>query len=393
MCALSCVLSLPLAVGCDGRTPAPSCGPDDDVPDVTNAGPGVWRTDGRTAALVEQWRAGGLTEGQDLAAPVGVAASPDGRIAIPDFQLGDVIVIGADGAWDGAWGRQGRGPGEVGTPVAATWDAGGTLVVFDILAPKAVFLQRTGPRQDDLRMEPAFTGPAVRSGQVLWAGIQPDGSGLLEVPLDRAQSSDGTSRTAFLRLPPGATSADTLAIGTMHSLRDPALQGLTVPGSPHPSASVAPDGEIAIGGLGPSYLVTVFDAAGEATRHICRDVPPLPFAERERHPPEDAPLPQRLLDALAAAPQPDSLAAFGTLFLGARGRLWVGRDRPGPFTKGAVPGGAWDVFDERGRYLGEVRAPGGVRLQAAIGDTVFGFITGNMDETAVVAYRLELGPG
>ncbi len=378
-----------LIAACAADPQAASCGPDDGVPAVANTGAGEWQRSGRSATLVELWRAGGTTEGQELAMPVTIAASPDGRIAVPDFQLGEVIVIGEDGGWDGPWGGNGEGPGEITTPVAATWDAAGTLVVFDIVAPKAVFLQRSGPRQDDLPMEASFTAPAVSSGQVLWAGVQPDGSGLLEVPAGAA-SRDGVSGIAFLRLGPGEAEPDTLARGTTRSLGDPALRGVPLPGSPHPSASVAPSGEIAIGGLDPSYQVTVFDGEGEPARRICRDVSPLPFVERERRPPEGAPVPQRLVEALAAAPIPDTLAAFGALFLGARGRLWVERDRPDPFTQGGVAGGLWDVFDERGRYLGEVRAPGRVGLRAAIGDTVFGFFVGELDETAVVAYRLSL---
>ena len=41
-----------------------------------------------------------------------------------------------------------------------------------------------------------------------------------------------------------------------------------------------------------------------------------------------------------------------------------------------VEGAAYDVFDAEGAFLGTVRAPENVRLQAALGDTVFGFAAG-----------------
>lgn len=48
------------------------------------------------------------------------------------------------------------------------------------------------------------------------------------------------------------------------------------------------------------------------------------------------------------------------------------------------------MFDTEGAYLGEVRAPANARFQAALGDTVWAYEIGELDETRVVAYQMIL---
>lgn len=99
-----------------------------------------------------------------------------------------------------------------------------------------------------------------------------------------------------------------------------------------------------------------------------------------------------LSEAIQGAPLAETPAAFGRMFFGAEGRLWVQRDRPAPLDNIDAllgPAGAlYDVFDVQGQYLGELRAPPRARLQAAAGDTVWAFEIGDMDETQVVAYLM-----
>lgn len=96
-----------------------------------------------------------------------------------------------------------------------------------------------------------------------------------------------------------------------------------------------------------------------------------------------------LLDVLREAAPPEWLAAVGRLFIGARGRVWVQRERRDPLERGSaiwgVAGGTYDVFDSSGRFLGTVRAPTQARLQAVKGDTVWGFEFGEYDEPWIVA--------
>lgn len=350
------------------------------------------RLEAGPARLVELWRAGGLNEGEELAYPVGLAASADGRVAIPDFQLAEVPVIERDGRWLGSWTRRGPGPGELTSPVAASWSRDGRLAVFDISASKVLFLDDGEPAGDDIPVAPSFTAPVVASGQVPWAGVQPNGGALLQ-PVARSipgSGDPGLRSTLLLFLPPGASVADTLARATVRTVPDGPFAGWALPGWPRLLAAVGSDGAIAVAAAESAYRITVYDSAGAPVRRIVRDAPPLPVTPRERG--DGAVLPPALAEALRHAPLPGSPQPFGRLFWGARGRLWVQRERPSPVddadVRFGVPGAHYDVFDSGGRYLGEVRAPERARLQAAAGDTVWGVEVGSLDEVSVVAYRV-----
>jgi hypothetical protein len=255
---------------------------------------------------------------------------------------------------------------------------------------------------------------------LLWAAVQPSGAALLQPahrPLPaaattRGPASDATGAAArvaeraatsaatgrrlalILRLPPGAAAPDTIARGVVRTV--PAgrpFAGWTLPGWPRPVAAVGPGGVLATGGEDGAYLVVIHDDEGRPTRQLCRDAPPLPLSPEETGRGTVPEALRDLADALRDAPRPDALAHYGRIFLDANGRLWVQRERPSPFDAQdamlGVAGARYDIFDGEGRYLGELRAPPGARLQAALGDTVWALEVGGLDETTVVAYRVE----
>lgn len=369
------------------RRQAPACQPlRPGVDIVTAVSPHAWPG---APHFKELWRVGGLNAGQELAFPAGAAVSGTGRLAIPDFQLGEVSVVGADGTWLGAWATRGRGPGEVEAPVAAAW-AGDDVVVFDIGGAKVAVVSASGS-EGGTSVAPAFTAPVVSSGEVLWAGVAPDRGALLAV--DGVERQPGLLERLVLRLAPGATAPDTLARGVVHTVPDGPARGFPLPGWPRPVAAVGPEGRVAVAATDGSYAVVVLDSADAPLFQLCRDALPVSVTAAERGGKLDIP---PLADALAGAPRPDTVAAIGRIVLGAGGRLWVQRDRPAPTGMEAlygVPGAEHDVFDAQGRYLGSVQLPTGARLEAALGDTVWTFVRGDMDETWVVAYRLAWDTG
>jgi hypothetical protein len=434
---LLALLASTLLLGCAAAEPGEWCPPAHaGIEVVASTGAGVWESAGAMPHLVELWRAGGLNEGEELALPIHLAVSPTGRAAVPDFGLGEVVVIEPDGRWAGAWGGKGSGPGELAMPVAAAWGADGRLVVFDVVAPKITFLAEVASvavgtsaaesmsaterasEAEDRAITPAFTAPVVSSGELLWAGVQPSGAALLQpahLPLpdeattrgpasdaaaaptaERAATSAATGRrlALILRLPPGAAAPDTIARGVVRTI--PAgrpFAGWTLPGWPRPVAAVGPGGVLATGGEDGAYRVVIHDDAGRPTRQLCRAAPALPLSPEETG---RGTVPEALRDLAAAlrdAPAPAALAPYGRIFLDADGRLWVQRERPSPFDAQdamlGVAGARYDIFDGEGRYLGELRAPPGARLQAALGDTVWAFEVGELDETTVVAYQVE----
>ncbi len=123
----------------------------------------------------ELWRVGGQREGQELAIPVSAAVSPTGVLAVPDFRLQEVILIGPDGTWLGPRFRRGPGPEELTYPVAATWSSAGALSVFDLGTPKVITANSAGS-VETIPVPLAFVASVVASGELLWAGVQPAGT-------------------------------------------------------------------------------------------------------------------------------------------------------------------------------------------------------------------------
>lgn len=391
-----------LALGGCQAAPEPICDPlVEGVAIVRSAGPGAWEREGVRPELVALWRRGGNRPREELALPVSSSASADGRLAVPDFALGEVVVIEPDGTWSGPWARRGQGPGEIATPVAATWSGDGTLAVFDIVNAKVLYLRDGEVAARDRPVDPRFTSPVVASGELIWAGVQPNGAVLLSPawrPLE-SEAEDGRWEAVIARLAPGATEPDTLSRSVFPMALAEGAPGWPVPGWPRPVAAVGAGGVLALGATDGSYGVLVSDSTGTASHQICRTAEgapatraaPLSAAERGDSAPEGF---EALAAAVRAAPRPPSPSPFGRLVVGAEGRVWVQRSRP-PAYPGSLevlhgrPGAVHDVFSAEGSYLGEVLMPPRASLQAASGDTIWAFEIGEYDEVSVVAYALE----
>jgi len=359
--------------------------------------PGSWAHDGRGSPhFVELWRVGGLKEGEELGFPLNPSVSAAGRLAVPDWMLGNLTVLDADGTWYGDWARRGPGPGELARPAAVRWSGDSdSLTVFDIDAGKVEFLDADGPIRPPIRVDPTYFTPVVMSGSVRWVGVTPDAAVLLApVPVPEGSSGAEEYRTAespILLRRAGTDTTDTLAtIAVPTTPERPFYGALPAPGWPTTVAAVDERGGVYVGGMDARYRIVVSDDSAGVGRIVCRDAPGLPLGERELVPRsgEDA----ELADVLAEGVKPDAPAPFGRIFVSHEGNLWVQRERPSMMGTSeayvGVPGALYDVFDSEGAYLGEVRAPENARFQAAFGDTVWAYEIGDLDETWVVAYQM-----
>ena len=273
-------------------------------------------------------------------------------------------------------------------------------LVDDHPADRAQRLARLGPedqvqrfrrRDEDLRRVLRLPAAILLAGELPWVAVQPDGGIVIQPPLRRGADEATEDRTfALLRYPAGSAAPDTIGRSTLPASAD--VQGYPAPGWFRLAPAVGADGALMLAGEDARYRVKAYDAAGDHVAVICRDAPAEPLSPWERgdSAPED--FPSELLSELRSASRPDTLAAIGRIFLSVEGGLWVQRARPslllGDFL--GVPGSEYDIFDPDGRFLGSVRAPDRVTLQGALGDTVFAFATGELDETEIVAYRLAL---
>lgn len=390
-CSLGLV-AVVLAISACGGTETPGvCRGVDESRTVVSEGPGQWERQERSPELVELWRAGGLKEGQGMTLPVGIAAAPDGRIAIPDFQPGQTFLVGPDGTWRGSWTGQGQGPAEVLRPVAARWSDDGRLAVFDIQGSKVVWLEGPGKAVDQQNLDADFTSPVMASGSLRWAAVGPDGTAWLRTG-PRSLAGGARAVDVVTRLRASAEMPDTVLRDTVPTVAAKGRFARTIlPGAPRPVATVGPDGALwLVDSDGRYILYRQGGSEDQAIPFLCRETTPLRLSARERAE-EGVGGEEELAAAIRGAPEPDRLASTGELLVGEDGRIWVQRKRPTPFGRDALygpPGGQWDVFAGDGSYLGSVKAPSGARLQAAAGDTVWAFEIGELDEVRVVAYEV-----
>lgn len=354
--------------------------------------------------FVELWRVGGTNEGEELAFPLNAAVSGSGRLAIADFGLGELIVIDPDGTWLDPWATAGQGPNELASPVAAVWtDEGSEVAVFDLPNGKVVFLREGPPVREGVAVPVSLVSPVYASGELAWAGVMPSGSALVQPALQiEGRPTRGpeavSARSLLIRSRPGTEVLDTVASVTLPTVGgDPPYGRVGAPGWPTVKAAISADGSLAVGGEDASYRIRMNRPGRARPLVVCRAAPPLPFEDREQRIPETGEPAADLEAAIAGAVRPDSLAPFGRLFISQEGHLWVQRDRPSALRSSegynGVSGALYDVFGADGSYLGDVRAPANARLQAALGDTVWAYETGELDETWVVAYHLDFaGP-
>lgn len=381
----SAFLALPfLLAACGGEAPT-TCTPlATGVPMVTDTSPDAWAA---PPAFEELWRAGGDVGGEELGAPTKAEVSMDGRLALADVLLGEVVVLDADGTWLGAWATKGAGPGEVERPAAVMWDSG-RVAVWDLASSSVEWLGPDGYTRS-LAVDPSFLGESVRRGQVTWTAVERDGGVLLTAPVDDA--GPGRQVWALVRRRPGAQETDPVSRGVVRVAGEGQFQGYRLPGGPLPLAAVGPLGRLAVAATDGSYRVVVYDSTGSAIQ-LCRAVPPKPLTPAETG---EAAKTDAMRELLRSTPRPDTLAALGRVVLGAGGRIWVQRDRPDPSLLMSLfrgmPGAEHDVFDAGGHYLGTVTLPDGAQLQAALGDTVWVYETDDMDRMSIVAYRLAWG--
>jgi hypothetical protein len=363
-----------------------------DVEVAANRGPGVWQREGRVPRLVELWRTGGAGDEHVLAFPVAIAAGLDGRIAVTDFQLAEVVVVGADGGWQGAWTRPGGGPGQTRHPVAAAWLGTGDLLVWDIVGGRLVTLSGPGETaDDDLILDPAFAGSVLSRGEALAFGLQPVGAPVMAATHGAPGLPDGQRLASVVRMRTDGAGSDTLAVVPHHAVTvRQYADGLPAPGSARPTFGIGAMAHLVVGAGDGSYRFLVHDGAGRPVRQVCRDAPPYALRHAERA--IDSAVPG-LEEALRAAPTASPLAAFGRIVADDAGGAWVQRERPGHGHGPSeavlgVPGATYDVFDGTGRFLGTVRAPDDARIHAVAGDRVWALAFGTHDAPYVVAYRL-----
>lgn len=357
-------------------------------PVVQNSGSGRWNGE---VSFREVWRVGGLIEGQEFVQPAALAVSGTGQVAVADFGLAEVILIGTDGSWEGAVAVRGEGPGEVQAPVALTWTGEGRLLIVDIGLSRVVELDPVSMQATTTPIRPDLVAPVLRGGQVHLAAIQPDGTTWLELPGDDV--STGWDRRTFVRSVPGDTLMEEIAHSAVRVIGTGKYRYLPIPGWPRTLLGVGRNGWVLSDSTGRYELLFVA-ADGRVAAHVCHPAKGPISSPTERgvaSEPDDR-LPDDLLAALEEAPAPSRPAVLSRIVVDEDDRVWAQRQHPRPEaaldrTYG-VAGAMHDLFDRSGHFLGSIRIPGGHRLQTARGNRIWTFEVGGLGAFSVV--KLEM---
>lgn len=357
---------------------------------VFNEGRGSWSRSGVTPRLREVWRVGGLAEDQALAGPNMPAVSSDGWVAIPDAVLSEVILVSPSGEWRGSVLREGEGPGEVRWPVAAGWTEEHTLLVLDLSLAKVVEFDLSSNRAvREWKIPQEVFAKIGLAGYLPALLLTSTGTVVLEMPWTPVEGGSPTDRYAtLLEVGPSDAAPETLLAARVKVIGGERFTNWPVPGAPRPLMAAGPSRSMAVAGEDARYRIRLLGSARKDSLVICRDAAPFPLSPSETG--QTGPAWAQYAKEVKAAPRPDSLTPFGRIFLGARGRLWVQRERAiAHGYEASVRDGTYDVFEAGGEYLGVVHAGDRVLLVGEADGLVFGDEKGEFDEVSLVAYRVE----
>jgi hypothetical protein len=311
----------------------------------------VTRGDGELWKLREVFRLGAIDgDRPDVFGDiVSVELGLDGQLYVLDMQASEIRAFGPGGEHLRTFGRPGPGPGEMNYAAGMALDPDGILWVLNWGNRRYTgFDPATGDVVTEIRRIASFTS-------VPWPGRFDRTGRLLDVSL----GSDG--KPAAVRLDAEFLPRDTLALpeadpsNTIHFRRNGvSVMSVLDPFAPRPVWAPDPFGGIMVG-EGDRYRLHRIGIDGDTVMTV--EVPwiPVPVGRAER----DSALAvfHQIADgARGAMPDrrprvPDFKPVHGQLFLDDDGNTWVQRTAKTGSTT------AWDVVNEKGRWLGQVFSP------------------------------------
>ena len=360
-----------------------------------------------SARLEPEMRIGAF-EGEDeyiLGNVAGLAVAPDGSIYLYDRQVPALRKYNADGEFVATFGREGGGPGEYEN------SDGGLAVLPD----GRVLLRDPGGGRITVYSadgETLETWP-LRGGYFTGNPLYVDTAGVVYTQI-WGRNADGERYSALRPFGPDGTPLDSLPAPEWdHEMAAVSFTGEnlsmanSVPFSPQAHWTFSPMGNY-VGGLSTEYAVDVFRPDGTVLR-IRRVTDPVPVEPAEKEAARE-----RIASGFRrfapdwqwnGPPIPDTKPPFQDIAVGRDGRIWVRLSRPGYLSEPADPDDpasfdrwtepvVWDLFEEDGTYLGQVRAPEGLRTQPEpvfANEHVWAVTTDELDVQYVTRFRIARG--
>lgn len=343
---------------------------------VTNPEAGIW-SPGDGWQVLETLRIGQLDgDGPDVFGRIDAfTVDAAGRIYVLDGQAHEIRTFDVDGRFLRRFGRRGGGPGELASAIGMRQAQDGTLWVVD--PGNARYLGLT--ERDTLtqrRPTPLYDLPWV-------GGFTTDGDFLYDGPVHVA---NGDPRAQYiLRIDVASSAVDTIPIPTP-DLPRPSLGGITLPLPYAPTALRAFDERGATWiAISDDYRLAQVSFTGDTLRVVTRafTASALTGTQRDSITMYVRNLEQEFPIKVSGGMIPTTAPILRWFVLDDRGNLWVCR-------AGEAPCSRLDVFDEAGRYMGEVVLPFEVREPVLVRENqMYAVVEGEAGEPVLVRARID----
>ena len=291
---------------------------------------------GPPPALVEELRIGLLDEPcTSLGNAFSLAVDDRGRIHVADYQTDQIRVFSPEGQCLRTFGREGEGPGEFAMLAGIAWQPPGFLWAMDALRKHLTVFDSRGDVLATHRLEESLNASLPWP---LW--VDDDGNLHRWDPASWSIVKNGAG--------PGLIALDSFPLPRIE--QDTYTQGggegnvsirmmSSIPHSPRITSAVNQAGNIWLANTSV-FALHETTYRGDTVRTVRLDRPGPKLEGRER-------------DSIAAATGvsarrlPETKTLLEQIGAGTNGWFWVGRSNAQ----------GWDVFDERGYYLGPVIPP------------------------------------
>lgn len=320
----------------------------------------------------------------------------DGSIVVLNGGTSEIRVFDAGGAFVGAAGGEGQGPGEFVSLALVGRLPGDSILIYD-------------PAQDRfsvLTAEPSFarsftTGEGVDEGSPVAKGLLADGQIVVLGPTTRtspmAAGSAGTVLAGVRPLMILSSKADlravldTLPTAPMLLQRGQGFSFTRVPFTT--PTSVAVGDTLLHAGTGATYQIDSYDGTGRHVRSVRLDREPRPVTEAavervlDENSDGDAEARAELAERYDMMTLPATMPTFRRMLVDRTDHLWVEDYRPVL----SMPQ-VWTVFDPDGRALGRIRIPTDLTLLDVGPDWVLALMQDELALQYVVLHKL-MRPG
>jgi len=398
---------LPLLQACGGAgawegTVTDSAG----VSIVLNTATPMWRAgDAWTAS--EDLRIGTVAGDPELqfGQITGLDVAPDGTVYVLDMQARELRAYDAQGNYVRTFGGPGAGPGELSPQALGVFvDPAGDLLAIDLGNQRVNRYHSDGTPAGSFRVDISAGVPTrwemSEDGRLMaqLRGLNVPGmAALAEGDPIVVYDTTGVVVDTLTVLPKGQTLEGT----TEEQLSMRVF-------APEPLWDLAPNGTIYTA-MNDRFQILVSDPDGTLIRIIRKDVERKPVEEADRNAilramreqmAQVGASPAQIEQIIQGIGFADFYPAFGQMFVGPGGDLWVQRIRSAremaagaeeavEFDAQNIGSPEWEIYDQEGRYLGVVTLPERFAPLKTLGDDLYGVWRDELDVNYVVRIRID----